>query len=178
MIFLTNEDRRRETLAKEGVLAFATIAGWQTEPAPSIVAPAIAGYLYSPTADAVLVHWGKNVYLGKLIAAAHETRLDIVLIEPAGIEARGPNFRITLILCRTGETTVYRGLHLWAADVASPAWLVPDPLDRDLDHVCFDLSRKRITPETHMPFSNSEARDLGFMIGGIRWKATVGGHLI
>ena len=178
MVYLTNEDRRREVLAREGALAFAAIASWQTEPTTSTVPPAVAAYLYSPTVDVVLAHWGKNVSIGKLLAAARETRLDIVLIEPAWMTSGGPAFSISMILCRNGETSVYRGLRLWAADVESAAWLVPDPHDRDLDHVCFDLSRKRITPESHMPFCGAEARDLGLMIGGIRWKATVGGHLI
>ena len=44
MIYLTKEDRRREALAQEGAQALATIAGWETEPCPVLLPPALAGY--------------------------------------------------------------------------------------------------------------------------------------
>ena len=44
MIYITKEDRQREALAQEGAQALATIAGWETEPCPVLLPPALAGY--------------------------------------------------------------------------------------------------------------------------------------
>lgn len=177
MIYLNEEDCQRETQAKEGAIALATVASWQTEPCPIMLPPVLAGFVYCRTADLVLAHWRRNVSLGRLLAVARETRLDVLLVEPAWM-ASGSDFRVSAILCRSGETHVYRGLRLWAAGVDGPTWLIPDPADRDLDPSCFDLSLKRMTPDEQRPFSDLETRDLGLLVGGIRWKAIAGGHLV
>jgi len=177
MFYLNQEDRQRERLASDGAIDLATIAGWQTEPCPNILPPVLAGYLYCRNSDLVLAHWRRNVSLSRLLAAARETRLDLLLVEPAWM-ATGSDFRVSAILCRAGETEVYRGLRLWGAGIDGPNWLIPDPADRDLDPRCFDLSMKRMTPDQQVPFSDDETRDLGLLVGGIRWKAMAGGHLI
>ncbi|WP_327752082.1 hypothetical protein VVT58_06470 [Sphingobium sp. SJ10-10] len=177
MIYLNEENRQRETLAKDGAVALPTIAGWQTEPCPNILPPVFGGYLYCPNSDLVLAHWRRDVSLSRLLTAARETRLDLLLVEPAWI-GLGADYRISAILCRAGETHVFRGLRLWAADLDGPNWLVPDPGDRDLDPRCFDLSLKRLTPDEQPPFGDDETRDLGLLVGGIRWKAMAGGHLV
>lgn len=177
MIYLTKEDRQREALAQEGAQALATIAGWETEPCPVLLPPVFAGYLYCPTSDLVLAHWRRSVSLGRLLAAARETRLDIVLVEPAWM-ATGSDYRVSAILCRAGETHMFRGLRLWGVGIDGPNWLIADPGDRDLDPRCFNLAMKRMTPDEQVPFSDPETRDLGLLVGGIRWKAMAGGHLI
>ncbi|GFZ94140.1 hypothetical protein [Sphingobium fuliginis] len=177
MFYLNEEDRQREALAKNGTIALATIAGWQTEPCANVLPPVLAGYDYCRGPDLVLAHWRRNVSLGRLLAAVRETRLDLLLVEPAWI-GTAADFRISAILCREGDTHVFRGLRLWAADINGPNWLIPDPSDRDLDPRCFDLAMKRMTPDEQVPFSDPETRDLGLLVGGIRWKAMAGGHLI
>lgn len=177
MIYLNGDDRQREALAQEGALALATIAEWETEPCPALLPPVLGGYLYCRTSDLVLAHWRRNVSLGRLLAASRETRLNILLVEPAWMTTRS-DFRVSAILCDTGEVNVFRGLRLWCAGIDGPYWLIADPGDRDLDPRCFDLRVKRMTPEEHMPFSDLETRDLGLLVGGIRWKAIAGGHLI
>ena len=177
MIYLNNEDRQREALAMEGVRALVTVAGWQAQPCPVMFPPALADFLFSPANDLILAHWCRHISIGRLFAAARETRMDILLVEPAWIATGGPAFGATLILCREGETNVYRGLRLWANDVEGPAWLVPDPADRDLDQRFFELSQKRIAPTDLAPFGPAPASD-GLLVGRIRWKAVLGGHLI
>ena len=178
VIYITKEDRQREALAQKGAQALATIAGWQTEAGPVMLPPQLSGFHYCAAADIVLVHWRRNISIGRLFLAARETRLDILRVEPAWIGSEGPTFCVSLILCRAGETTMYRALRLWSADIDGPVWLVPDPHDADLDYCCIDLTQRRLTPTDHMPFADAGARDSGLLTGKLRWKAIMGGHLI
>lgn len=178
MFYLNREDRHREALAQDGLHALAQIAGWQIEPCPAFLPPAVHGYFYSSKADLILAPWRKNMSLRRLIAAAREVRLDVLLIEPTCCRPQTPTFRASLILCRAGETSVFRSLELWAADVEGPVWLVPDFADRDASPACFDLQRNRMAAEDQQPFSDIQSRELGLLIGAIRWTACVGGHLI
>lgn len=178
MIYISREDRQREALAQKGAKALAKIAGWQTEACPVMLPPQLSEFLRCPGVDLVLAHWRRNISISRLLAAARETQLDILLIEPAWLGSRRSAFGVSLILCRNGETTLHRGLRLWSADIGGSAWLIPEPADADLDHCCFNLCQGRLTPSNHRPFAASDVRDSGLLMGKIRWKAIVGGHLI
>lgn len=67
--------------------------------------PQFSGFHYCVGPDIVLVHWRRNISIGRLFLAARETRLDILRTEPAWLGSESPTFCISLILCRAGETT-------------------------------------------------------------------------
>ena len=178
MHYLTQEDRRREALAHDGLHGLAKILRWEIEPCPAFLPPAIQGCFYSPTANLVLVSWRKSISLRRLIGAAREIRVDILLIEPVSCNRQVPIVRVSLIRCRDGDIFLYRSLELWTSDIEGSVWLIPDPGDRDAERVCFDLQRNQLVAQEQMPYTSLQSRDLGLLIGAIRWKATIGGHLI
>lgn len=177
MLYLTNEDRQRQTLARGAAQALADMAGWKTEPAPNFVHPCFGACLYSPRAEIIIAPWRKETSLRCLMRAAREARLDVLHVEPGWISAGIAIFYAALILSRNGGLEVYRALRLWSEDVDTAPWLVPDP-DDSQNNPCFDLCATGLKASASSPYVDRDGHQVGLSIGKIRWHAVIGGHLI
>jgi len=171
MEHVTNEDRTREALASEAAATLATIAGWNTEPCPVILAPALSDYSYDPRAGIVVAPWRKHARLTRLMAAAREARVDIVQVEPGRTNAGQPTRYVALIICNNGNVEYYPALRLWTNGGESPFWLVPDPDEANLEPACFLLGAKALRPSSQSPFLNDAGRHAGLVHGDAAWTA-------
>jgi hypothetical protein len=74
MIYTTGANRTQHTHALSGALAIAKLAGWQFTKSPERFSPQLAGALYDPVADLVLIPWAEGAAFGTVTQALVEIR--------------------------------------------------------------------------------------------------------
>jgi len=97
MFHITTDDRERSAMAQAATKALSEIAGWEAEPCPSSLPPALMNYLYCSWLCLVVAHWQKRTSMKKLFDAARESRVDIALVEAGMVYPGGASFFVSLI---------------------------------------------------------------------------------
>ncbi|RSU69702.1 hypothetical protein BRX37_23735 [Sphingomonas sp. S-NIH.Pt3_0716] len=175
MIYVSEEDRKRNALAKDAARAFAGMVGWTPVPCTSIMPSVLADFEYADRANVVMAYWQKKLSLAALIKAVAECRADLLLVEPSHSSGKQASNYITLLLRRDGELQIITGLRLWLQEPGGPIHLVTNPESGD-EMRAFIVGQSGICPLPTLPWSTAEAERLGFWTARRHWELTIGGH--